>query len=130
MKERGPVARGSRGQSLVEMALTLPLLLLLVFGIIEFGRILNAYIVVTNAAREGARYGAVGEDEAEITSQVMLSMASLGAPSDVDVVGEGGGRGNPVTVTVTYDVDLIAPLFDVVIPDPFPVTATARMRIE
>lgn len=44
-----------RGAAAVEMALMLPLLLLLVFGIIDFGRMLNAQISVTEAAREGAR---------------------------------------------------------------------------
>ena len=42
---------------MVEMALTLPLFLLLVLGIIEFGQALMVQQVVTNAAREGARHG-------------------------------------------------------------------------
>ena len=46
----------SRGSTLVESALTLLLLLTLVFGIIEFGRAFNVYQVMTNAAREGARF--------------------------------------------------------------------------
>ena len=52
-------ARGSnqRGQAVIEMALTLPLLLLVVFGIIDFGFMFQRYEVVTNAAREGARLG-------------------------------------------------------------------------
>ena len=46
-----------KGQGLVEFALTLPLLLMLFFGIIEFGRLLFFYSAVTTAAREAARYG-------------------------------------------------------------------------
>jgi Flp pilus assembly protein TadG len=46
----------SRGSTLVESALSLLLLLTLVFGIIEFGRLYNVYQVMTNAAREGARF--------------------------------------------------------------------------
>jgi Flp pilus assembly protein TadG len=42
--------------------MVLPLLLLLVFGLIDFGRMLNAQIVVTEAAREGARAEALGGD--------------------------------------------------------------------
>jgi Flp pilus assembly protein TadG len=49
--------RNERGQSVIEMALTLPLLLLIVFGIIDFGFMFQRYEVVTNAAREGARLG-------------------------------------------------------------------------
>jgi Flp pilus assembly protein TadG len=48
-----------RGAELIEFALTLPLLLLLVLGIIEFGFMFQEYEVVTNAAREGARLGAL-----------------------------------------------------------------------
>jgi Flp pilus assembly protein TadG len=45
------------GQGMVEFALTLPVLMLLMLGIIEFGRLLFAYSAVTTAAREAARYG-------------------------------------------------------------------------
>ena len=44
-------ARPHRGQTLVEFALTLPILLLLLFGIIEFGRIFQAWVTLQNAAR-------------------------------------------------------------------------------
>jgi hypothetical protein len=54
-----PVRRGSansdRGAAAVEFALLLPLLVLLVFGMIDFGRAINAQITITQAAREGAR---------------------------------------------------------------------------
>ncbi len=46
----------SQGSTLVESALSLLLLLTLVFGIIEFGHLFNVYQVMTNAAREGARF--------------------------------------------------------------------------
>jgi Flp pilus assembly protein TadG len=48
--------RSERGAAAVEFALVMPLLLLLVFGIVEFGLIMNRQITVTHAAREGARY--------------------------------------------------------------------------
>ncbi len=50
--------RSSRGQSLVEFALTLPILLLILVGVLDLGRLYFTYISLTNAAREGARYGA------------------------------------------------------------------------
>ena len=49
------------GQALTEFALVLPLLLLIIFGIIEFARIFQAYMVIVNAARFGVRYGVTGE---------------------------------------------------------------------
>lgn len=50
--------RGSRGQGMVEFALVFPFLLLLLFGIFEFGRIMFAYSAAIAASREAARYGA------------------------------------------------------------------------
>jgi hypothetical protein len=50
--------RASRGQSVVELALMLPVLVVLLAGIVDLGRIYYAYITVVNVAREGARYAA------------------------------------------------------------------------
>jgi Flp pilus assembly protein TadG len=63
--------RNEDGAAAVEMALVLPILLLLVFGIIEFGFIFNRYISVTHAAREGVRHLALGVDptEAELKAE-------------------------------------------------------------
>jgi Flp pilus assembly protein TadG len=57
-------AAHSRGQSLVELALTLPLLLVILFGTIDLGRLFFAYVTITNASREGARYGMTNLDTA------------------------------------------------------------------
>ena len=54
--------REETAQGMVEFALTLPILLMLFFGIIEFGRLLFTYSVVTTAAREAARYGSAAGD--------------------------------------------------------------------
>ena len=50
-----------RGQAVIELALTLPLLLVVVFGIIDFGFMFQRYEAVTNAAREGARLGVLAD---------------------------------------------------------------------
>ena len=55
--------REDRGQALVELALVLTILLTLLLGIIEVGRIGHAYLVVLHASREGARLGAIGQDD-------------------------------------------------------------------
>ena len=54
--------KGQRGASAVEFALVLPLLVVLVFGIIEFGLLLYNQQVITNASREGARAGIVQDN--------------------------------------------------------------------
>jgi len=54
------VRRREEAQSLAEFALILPMFLILIFGIIDFGMGLRAYITLAQATREGARYGIVG----------------------------------------------------------------------
>jgi len=46
-----------RAQDLVEFALIFPVLMLFIFGIVDFGRAFHVLIAISNAAREGARYG-------------------------------------------------------------------------
>lgn len=113
--------RNERGASAVEFALVLPLLILFLFGIIEFGFILYDKAVITNASREGARKGiiydedesgaAVAVSEAEIQSMVDTYcgsyLVSLGnsASMPTTVVTPSGAcltKGNALTVTVTY----------------------------
>ena len=63
-------ARRSRGQALAEVALVAPLFFLMVFGIIDLGRVIWANDVAANAAREGARYASVHAGNAELTTTV------------------------------------------------------------
>lgn len=55
--------KNERGAAAVEMAILLPVLLLLLLGIMEFGRAFNAQVTLTNAAREGVRVMAITNDE-------------------------------------------------------------------
>jgi hypothetical protein len=67
-----PQLTGSRrGQTLVEFALTLPILLMLMFGVIEFARIFQAWITLQNAARAAARYAVTGQWDEDILAQAM-----------------------------------------------------------
>lgn len=59
--------RSSKGQSLLEMALMLPFLLVMIICAIEFGRLFYTKIVITNAAREGAYYLATHPSDLEET---------------------------------------------------------------
>jgi Flp pilus assembly protein TadG len=65
--------RRRRGQALVEFALVLPILLLMIFGIVDAGRLIYTYNTVSNAARDGARVAIVnqstsGTDTCDTTS--------------------------------------------------------------
>ena len=57
-----PFFKKETAQTMVEFALVFPIVLLITYGIIEFGRMVFIYAVVTGSAREGARYGAAAGD--------------------------------------------------------------------
>ena len=114
-----------RGQSLVEFALIMPMLLMITFGIVEFGRVLNAYIMCTNGAREGARAAAVGASAAVAEATTRAAIPTLNV--NVTVTGAQGASGSMVTVRVTHNVVPIVPF---ILPNPMVVTGQAIMRIE
>src|SRR5262245_44540589 len=64
------------GQGMVEFALTLPVLLLLIFGVIEFGRLLQAWLAIENAARFGVRYAATGKFDSQYCEDATTFYAS------------------------------------------------------
>lgn len=66
---RRVVPGGERGAVLVELALVLPLLVMLLFGIVEFGRGYSAKVQLTGAARDGARYAALGWSDPLVVSK-------------------------------------------------------------
>jgi Flp pilus assembly protein TadG len=102
---------GERGQSLVEFALIVPLFLLLMFAIVDFGMGFYSWITVTNAAREGARIGAVGADSATITQRVKDTAGSLNNSNlTISVSNAKGNSGETVGVTANYQYTLITPL--------------------
>ena len=79
---------GERGQSVIELALTLPLLLLVVFGIIDFGFMFQRYESVTNAAREGARLGVLADYTAtEAQNRALNYLQSSGLNGTVRACG-------------------------------------------
>jgi Flp pilus assembly protein TadG len=83
MRPRRPAARRSRGQSLVEFALVLPIFLLLFMAIMDFGTAVFTYNSLTNAAREGARLAIVNQDTASVIQRAenQVSIAEINAPN-------------------------------------------------
>ena len=107
--------RSRAGSQVVEFALILPLLLILVFGVIDFGIAMYDKAVVTNASREGARAGIVFAPtrltNADIVNVVNTYcqnyLITFGAPSTVQttVARTGLTSGSTLTVTVQYHYD-------------------------
>ncbi len=122
-----------RGQALVELALILPILIIILMGTMEFGRIFHSYLVITSASREGARAGVVGLDDTGIRTKVKDVATSLSLSDTQITITPGYGsrsRGVPLTVQVKYSVSLVTPVLGVAVPNPFPLTASTTMRVE
>jgi len=126
--------RGERGQEYLEFAIIVPILVLVIMGIVDFGRVLNTWLVVTHGAREGARVAAVGWDDNAVKARV--DEVTAGLVVDVDILppvvdGQRTEAGNPVTVTATTSVTLtsgwIAGIFGV---NNVPVAAAGIARYE
>lgn len=125
--------KSQRGQALVEFALILPLLLLLVFGIIQFGFIFHAYLTVNEAAREGARLAAVkayAEDSA-IKAKVQERTPSLTLTIDITPAGT-RPIGSTVSVTVSADIQAFKmPLVGDLLPESLTsLEGNVKMRVE
>jgi Flp pilus assembly protein TadG len=97
--------RGSdEGAAAVEFALLLPILLLLVFGIIDFGRLLNEQITLTEAAREGARAESLGADAVDRATAVAPAMGM-----GVAIAGDCPDAAD-TTVTTSHDFEFVTPI--------------------
>ncbi|MGH8990120.1 MAG: TadE/TadG family type IV pilus assembly protein [Acidimicrobiia bacterium] len=124
-------SKGERGASLVEFALVLPVLVILLFGIIDFGFAFNSYIEVRSGAREGARLaavnngcaatssGCVAADTAERDDLMADTRERITGLADADDVGinisfpDAGAKeaGNNVAVCLVYPFDSVTGLF-------------------
>ena len=133
--------RNERGQALVEFALVLPILLILVLGIIEFGRAWNLHQTITHAAREGARTAAMFDasvTETQVEAEVKNSIAASGFnPDDADITFDGFKAGRGLTVTVRIEMPfrfgLLAPFVSLASADgtgTVNLATYARMRNE
>lgn len=111
MKER----MSQRGQSLVEFTLLLPVLMVLLLGLLDVGRLYYAYVAVTDAASEGANYGARNpSDTTEIKARASMATEGLVevSPDDVTIT----SSSDLITVTVTYDHSLLTPFIGAMLP--------------
>jgi Flp pilus assembly protein TadG len=132
---------------MIEAAMTLPLLLFVCIGIIEFGRLYQTWQVMTNAAREGARVAVLPSQlNGRVDSRVRqyLQMGGLNSDSSVGVsvtpmnvsLGSGGtASGSKVTVTYPFTFMVLQPIAQLVVPGatagaPITLETAATMRNE
>ncbi|MBA3022216.1 TadE/TadG family type IV pilus assembly protein [Propionicimonas sp.] len=135
-----------RGAAAVEFALVLPILVVILLGVIDFGLAMNAQAITANAAREGARTASLGGTAAETKAAAKSATVSLlntsgsnptvtvtcrepggsACPSGYDTDREAGGT---VIVTVSYVYTWISPAV-LGLPGTTTINKTSEMRIE
>ena len=139
--------RTEAGQALVEFTMILPIFLLLLFALVDFGRAFYTWLLITNAAREGARAAAVQSDAATVQTRIYNSIcdnypSECGLdPAKLSWTNSGsaniqGARGEAVAIELSYDFDFATPLGEILkvvsggsITAPT-ITAHSSMRLE
>jgi Flp pilus assembly protein TadG len=134
--------RDEKGTSLVEFALILPVLLLILFGLLDFGKAFNYWNDETHLAAEGARWAVVNsnpggggqslqqyiQQQADSSELRNLATVCVSFPSNPDT-GSSGKVGDPVTVTVKSNYPWI-PFLSSQLTLPAKISGTATMRLE
>ncbi len=123
--------RNTSGQSLVEFAIVLPLLLLVFLGIFEFGRFYFTKLTLQHAVREATRFAITGNvladpetgDPMDRVNSIVRVILDNTKNLDVDLAGvtitpaDGGGPEDIVRVRVDFQYDLTVPLIQNIVPD-------------
>jgi Flp pilus assembly protein TadG len=125
--------KSQNGQATVELAISLVILIIILFAIIDFGRIFHAYLTLEHASREAARVASVGGTNYEVINIAKESAPSLNSntitvsisPSREDRV-----RGTYVTINMSYPISFSIPFFQTILPNPLTINAKTVMRVE
>jgi Flp pilus assembly protein TadG len=128
-------SRGERGAVAVELALVLPILLVLVFGVIDFGRAFNAQETLTQAAREGSRLAAVCNSASPSTCGTVAARTQAAAPNLTgmtvapSICATGATSATDAVVTTTWTISYSSPLVGLIpgFPSSQTLTGTGHM---
>lgn len=136
MARKGGIDMGWKdesGQSMVEIALVLPVLLLLLVGMFDFGRIFYTYTHLHLAAQETVRVGGLGGSDNEIIT-FAKDYANVKDPEnlEVSVSPDDSTRksGDYITVTIKYPMDYITPFISSLLSSSFEVHTESTIRVE
>jgi hypothetical protein len=123
----------AKGQSLVEFALVIPILLLVIFGLFDLGYAVFIKNMLSNAAREGARTGIIiTKTDADIRARVRAAAPGLNLPDPqipIDPHPNNRKFDEPITVTVTYTYTPFTPVIGG-ITGSVPMSSTSVMIVE
>ncbi|BEP27719.1 TadE/TadG family type IV pilus assembly protein [Helicovermis profundi] len=123
----------SKGQSLVEFTIVLPIILVLILGLLEFGLILNSYITINTISRNGARLASVGASDLEINQELIIDAPNIDfnkvtvtiSPNESDRL-----RGESVRVDILYKYNVNIPFINLIIGSEVDLKSSNSMRIE
>ena len=115
-----------RGTAVVEFALVLPLVLALLFGLVEVAVVARSEIQLLHAAREGARAAAASPDTADAVRAARESLGEAGSSARISV-SRPAMVGERATVTISLRHNVAAPIFG---GFPIQLSANASMRVE
>jgi Flp pilus assembly protein TadG len=131
----------TRGQALVEFALVLPIFILVLFGILDFGRAIYAYNTISNASRQAVRVGIVDQNDIAVENEAIQHGVALGlTATDVDVTFlQPGGSSSicvapvaiacDVAVTVRYRYQAVTPIIGALV-GVIDMSSTSREPVE
>ncbi|MCE5285127.1 MAG: pilus assembly protein [Pelosinus sp.] len=125
--------KNHRGQAIVEFALVFPWLVLMLAGIIEFGIAINHYMVLSEAAREGARSAALGANDAAVTAATKAAISPQSIDKNnvtVTINPAARIRGSSVTVIVSYPLKTLTRIMSIFFNTTPEVQGSATMRVE
>ncbi|KKK36318.1 hypothetical protein WQ57_19710 [Mesobacillus campisalis] len=121
--------KSEKGQSLVEFALVLPILILVLFGIVDFGRVFHTYLTIDHAGREAARAASIGKTGPEAEQVAVNSGGSINlTTAHVNVTT--GASGTDARVVIDYPFSFITPVIGNLLSGGFTITNTTVMRVE
>lgn len=121
------------GQAMVESALVIPLLILIVCGVIDFGWIFFNQLEVNNCSREGARYAIVNSEQANLTDLVTDKVYKVAGPAGTNglsVAVQFQNANQDISVTVTKSISVLTPIAGVFTQNQaINLTSTSVMRV-
>jgi Flp pilus assembly protein TadG len=121
---------GERGSAVVEFALLLPVLLLLLLAVVQVGVLTRDRLLLAQSSRAGAREAAVTGDETAIEDAAARAAPGLDPARLQVAVERAGTRGTPVTVSVSYEVPVVAVLAGWLFPSSVTLDSVATARQE
>jgi Flp pilus assembly protein TadG len=133
--ERSSAARRpASGQALVEIAFTLPMFLLLLMILVDFGRVIYAQNAISQNAHAATRFGSVSAPQTDTAIRGRARLVPPGAPlPDSAITGEGGtfypdgvDEGDRVVVQIEVNVPILTPIISTVIGGSFTVTSRSE----